>query len=418
MDIHSLTLVLYHTFLLPVVFLSLVFYIIALAEIFSREGMQKERKIKLKKNKLPMVTIQIPVYNDPIAVRCIEHCINFNYPKNKYEIQVVDDSDDKRTIELINEIVKKCRYKGDISIIRRSTRKGFKPGALNAAMGYAKGEIIVVFDSDFAPDRNFLRKLIDPLIHDEEIVAVQSKMGFLNATQNIITKYASSILMIYYNIVMHVSSKMGVTFLGGTGLAIRRKVLEELNGWNENSITEDADLSIKLMHKKYKIKFLKDLVNPGEVPNTLRGFLRQQMRWSYGMVRAFIENGEKIFSKNFSFRQRIPIGFITLGSYFSFFIIGMTFFGIMGWITGGHKQIQFEDIIRFLTTLLLTMGFAFSMLTALLKEKSLKNFPASFLAIFIIGITMVVALSVATIKATLNKNMWWHRTPKSFTYQQ
>lgn len=422
MDLHSLALSAFYIFLIPVSTASVLYYLLGIYYLVVSRNEKKEirksddgilNKEISNNNDLPYITIQIPVYNDSIVVRCIKHCVHFDYPKDRYEIQLVDDSDDKKVIKAIDESVEKYKNLLKISVVRRNNREGFKPGALNNAMKFADGEIFVIFDSDFAPEKDFVSKLIAPIVNDSNIAAVQARMGFLNANKNFITKFAAGILMVYNTIVLRVTSKKGITFLQGTGLAVRKDVLTSCGNWNEKSITEDADLTLTLLERKYRIKFLHDLINPGEVPFTLRSFLRQQMRWSYGMIRAGIEHRDSIVSDKFSHTQKILITLILFTSIFSFFVIGMTFFALLAAITGIPTQIRIEDGIRFLTILILTFGFAFTTLLVLKEEASLGNFPALVLAIFFMGIILSIAVSVATIKAGTNKKMWWHRTQKS-----
>jgi len=408
MDLHSFALNAFYVFLIPVIAVSFLYYSLGIYYLLTNK---KEDDENFSIEKFPYVTIQIPVYNDNIVVRCIEHCANFDYPKDRYEIQVVDDSDDERTLKLIDEAVE--RYKNlNIYIIRRNHRKGFKAGALNNAIKYAKGEIFVIFDSDFCPEKDFLKRLIAPMVKDNEIAAVQARMGFLNAHKNLITKFAAGILMVYNTIVLKITSKKGITFLEGTGMAVRKEALIDCGYWNENSITEDADLTLKLLEKNYKIKFLENLINPGEVPFTLRSFLRQQMRWSYGMIKVGIEYRKSIFSDKFSLTQKIFIASILYGGVFSFFVLCMTFFAILAAITGRPDLIRFEDIMRFLTILILTFGFAFTTLIVFKHEVSSIGFEL-IPAIFFLGIILSIAVSVATIKAGRNKEMWWYTTQKS-----
>lgn len=416
MDLQSLNafaLNAFYAFLIPVIGVSILYYLLGTYYLLigRKEKCEIESKIKDDRN-LPFVTIQIPVYNDNIVSRCITHCVNFDYPKDKYEIQIVDDSDDKTTIDIIDETVEKYKNLLKIYVVRRNNRKGFKPGALNHAIKYARGEIFVIFDSDFAPEKDFLKRLITPLINDD-VAAVQSRMGFLNTNINFISRFAAGMLMVYNAIILKNTSKKGITFLQGTGLAIKKEPLFACGKWNEKSITEDADMTLRLLEKNYKIKFLDNLINPGEVPFTLRSFLRQQMRWSYGLIRTGIEHRCAIFSNKFSLTQKILINLILFTSIFSFLVVGMTFFAILATITGAPTQIGIGDIIRFLTILILTFGFAFTILVASNGEIPIGNFPSVILTIFFFGIILSIAVSIATIEASRNNGMWWHRTQKS-----
>ena len=181
MEAYIINLLLYNAFLVPVIFFSVLYYMLAFTSFFVKAPRYSFPDVR--DGQLPNVTIQIPVYNDPVAVRCIKKCLNFNYPKNKYHIIVADDSNDGITPKILDGFVKAKR---NVRIVRRATRKGFKSGALNNTLKHCKGDIIVIFDSDFVPKKDFLRKLVTPFTFDKELAIVQSRMSFVNYHQNII----------------------------------------------------------------------------------------------------------------------------------------------------------------------------------------------------------------------------------------
>src|SRR3989304_706259 len=231
MEPHLINLLLYNAFLLPIIFFSVLYYLLAITSIFVKPSNYKFPNVK--DSQLPKVTIQIPVFNDPVAVRCIKKCLAFNYPKDKYHILVADDSNDGITNKILQEFVK---GKENVKIVNRSSRTGFKPGALNNILRYTKGDIIVIFDSDFVPKKDFLRKLVTPFLQDKEIAVVQSRMGFVNYGHNIISQFAGVLLMIYHHCVMPITSRTNSVFFCGTGGAIRKDVLLSVGGWNEKSV--------------------------------------------------------------------------------------------------------------------------------------------------------------------------------------
>ena len=216
MGIYEINLLIYNLTLIPVIFLSTVYFIIIIANILKKNTL----RFPVPKNAdWPLVSVQIPVYNDPVAVRCVKKCLQFNYPKDKYEIIVADDSNDGVTSKLLKTFGNK------IKLIKRRSREGFKAGALNNAMKYSNGEIIVIFDSDFTPHKNFLKRIISPFLYDEKISIVQSRMGFLNSDYNIVTKFASTVLMIFHHFICSFNDMIGTPFFCGTHGAIRRKAL-------------------------------------------------------------------------------------------------------------------------------------------------------------------------------------------------
>ncbi len=393
----------YNIFLLPVIFFSVVYYILAIASIYAKREKQKFSK----RSEWPFVTIQIPVYNDPIAVRCIRKCLAFDYPKDRFEVVVADDSDDVKTRSILDNFAKGK----SVSIIHRNNRKGFKAGALNNALRHSLGEYIVIFDSDFVPQKNFLKGVIRPFFSDEKIAVVQSRMDFINYNQNIITKFASMCLMVYHNGFMPVNNRIGSVFFCGTGGAIKKSVLEEVGGWHEESITEDADLSIRILDRGYRHVYLPGLKAKGEVPFTLDSFLKQQQRWAYGTTRAFADNWKRILFGNFSFFQKLMITFLTIGYIVTPFVVVSAITGQLGWLITPAKPFALADIVRFFSILFITSGFIF--IGALsLYPGTRKDLPKLLVATFTLGIVLAFANMVAFFSALFRKKMTWIRTPK------
>ncbi|MEM5797367.1 MAG: glycosyltransferase family 2 protein [Candidatus Aenigmatarchaeota archaeon] len=392
----------YQMALIPIIFYSIFLYSTALMNIF---GTFRNRKHDKQKSSLPFVTIQIPVFNDPVAVRCIKKCLQFDYPKNKYEIIVADDSTDEFTIRLLN------KFKNRVKILHRNNRKGFKAGALNYALKHSRGDIIVIFDSDFVPGRLFLKKIIKPF-EDKKVAIVQSKMGYINPNTNWITKFASTLLMIFHNIWMPVFSYTKTNLFCGSGGAIRKDVLLKCGGWNEKSLTEDADLSIKVLDKGYKIVYLPNLISKGEVPFTFFGFIRQQMRWSYGLTRVFIDNIHTILFGKFSFIQKFFLLFQTLSVSIAPIVIIMALAGQLLWITRDPKPITLRDLVNLISILIATGGVVFCGGVALYQERHFKNFLTYVFSTYTIGLALSFYNSIAFIRAVLNQKMIWVRTPK------
>lgn len=408
MEPYIINLILYQTLLIPIIFFSILYYVIGFTTIFV--SVPRYRFPKVRNDELPTVTIQIPVYNDPVAIRCIKKCLNFSYPKNKYHIIVADDSTDEMSRRIIDNFVK---GKKSVSVIRRGTRSGFKPGALNYVLPHSKGEIIAIFDSDFVPDRRFLRKLVTPFVKDKKLAVVQSRMDFINYDTNIVSKFAATLLMIYHNCVMPISSKLNTVFFCGTGGAIRKSVLAEAGGWNAKSITEDADLSVFLLEKKHKSMYIHNLSVAGEVPFTLKSFLKQQTRWAYGITRIFVERWRTIlFSKNFTLGQKGMITFLTASYIMTPIVVMIAISGQLGWLITPPKPLQISDAVNFLMTFVYTSGFIFLGAIALNRAGKMRDFFKLFVAAFIIGIILSFTNMVAWMKAILGMKSGWVCTPK------
>ncbi len=402
----SAALFMYNLALLPIIFFSVLFILLSLINLF----VDNDKKIKYRKMKeLPFVSIQIPTFNDPVAERCLKQCMKFDYPRNRYEIIIADDSTNTATQKLLKGYVDKNR--AFIKYIHRDNRENFKPGALMNALSQTKGEILIIFDSDWIPRKDFLKKIIEPF-SDPKVAIVQSRQGVYNQKTNLITRFASYLIMIHHLVIMPIGNKVNCVFFCGTGGAIRKSVLEEADGWNVDSITEDSDLSVNLLLQGHKSVYL-DFETPSEVPDSFEGFIKQQMRWCYGNTRVFFDNALGImFMGKIGIRQRLLILYITLGNIIAPVVVVMTFFGFAGWFLGEITLFRAGDLIPLFNKFLYTSGFLFMGIMTLYKKRQLGELPYLLLAGFTIGIVLAVANSIAFFRAVSNKKLHWFCTPK------
>jgi len=388
----------YNASFFPLIFLSIFFYLLSIYGILGRG----KRYGKNNKTSFPFVTIQIPVYNDPVVGRCIDACLKLDYPRKKYEIIVADDSNDPRTREIIN------RYKDKVTIIRRNCRKGFKAGALNNALKYSKGDIIVVLDSDSVPNRRFLRKIV-PFFSDKKVALVQAKQTYINKNLNIISKFAATLQSIYYNFIQKLHSHLDLTFCSGSAVAIRRSILERF-GWNEESVTEDADISLKIFANGYKAVYADNIIVKSEVPYNILHFLKQQARWTFGITRAFLDNFKLLISSNkLSLFKKFYLLFYFSLYNFLFFLVAFTFSGITLLLIGEPKPFTISDLIDFGKTLALTSGYLFLFFIASRKEKiDIKD----FLSPILLGLINSINNLIFYIRAFFSRRFYWYKTPK------
>lgn len=389
---HEITLVVYNLTLLPVVFFSALFFMLSVLNLFV------DKPVKVKKSSYqPSVTVQIPSYNDPIAAKCIEACLQFTY-KN-YDILILDDSTDKKTAKLLKSYAKHP----NVTYIHRENRRGYKPGALQDAMPHVKGDIIVIFDADFVPQKDFLERIVTPF-KDEKVAIVQGRQGFINKDFNLISRFAAYTLMIYHTIVMPINNKANTVMFCGTAGAIRKSALMAVGGWNAKSVTEDSDLSVKILSKGYKSVYM-PFETPSEVPVTLEVFLKQQMRWCYGMIRVWIDHmGEILYKRGLTIRQRLMITYITLGNLIAPVVVIMTIAGFSGWFVGDPQLMTMSELSKFVITIFYTAGFLVMGAVALYKYRSLKEFPHMLLSTFAISMILAVANTVAIFKAVFMKD--------------
>jgi len=231
------------------------------------------------------VTIQLPLYNELyVAERLIKATCEIEYPKDKLEIQVLDDSTDETT-EIVANIVKQKQAEGfDIKHIRRGTREGFKAGALKYGLERAKGEFVAIFDADFIPHKDFLKKTLS-FFTDEKVGLVQTRWEHLNGDYSILTKAQALALDGHFVIEQTVRNKAGFFInFNGTGGIWRKSCIEDAGNWHADTLTEDLDLSYRAQLKGWRFVFLKDFTSPAELPSEINALKSQQFRWTKGAV--------------------------------------------------------------------------------------------------------------------------------------
>jgi len=238
-----------------------------------------------KESFTPMVTIQLPLYNEFYVVeRLINATCEIDYPKDKLEIQVLDDSTDETT-QLVAKLVTKKQVEGfNIKHIRRNSRKGFKAGALKHGLEMAEGEFIAIFDADFIPHKEFLKKTL-AFFTDDKVGLVQTRWEHLNGDYSIITKAQALALDGHFVIEQTVRNKAGFFInFNGTGGIWRKTCIEDAGNWHDDTLTEDLDLSYRAQLKGWRFVFLRDFTSPAELPSEINALKAQQFRWTKGAV--------------------------------------------------------------------------------------------------------------------------------------
>lgn len=242
----------------------------------------------------PLVTIQLPVYNEKYVVeRLIEAVSKIDYPPEKLEIQILDDSTDETSGIIYQKLEWLKNFGLDIKHIHRRNRTGFKAGALQAGLHTAKGEFIVIFDSDFIPDENFLKKTL-PHFADPAIGVVQTRWGHINKDYSLITQLQAFGLDAHFSIEQSARNEVGsfINFNGTCGVW-RKTCIVDAGGWSADTLTEDLDLSYRAQLRGWKFKYLEDVVTPGELPVLMPVIKLQQYRWNKGAA----ETARKIMGK-------------------------------------------------------------------------------------------------------------------------
>lgn len=272
---------------------TLNFYYLSYQSLHNRSHEKRrcrQREISNDDASLPTVTIQLPLYNEKyVVVRLIDAVCKIDYPKEKLEIQVLDDSDDD-TIELIKSIVNDYKLGGfDIIYLHRTVRSGYKAGALKAGMKSAKGEFIAIFDADFIPPPWILKKTIGNFT-DPKVGLIQCRWGHINENYSSLTEAQAVSLDLHFLIEQKAKSltHLFMNFNGTAGIW-RTSCINDAGGWHTSTLVEDLDLSYRAQMKGWKGFFLEDIVVEAELPVQMNAAKRQQFRWAKGSMQVALK---------------------------------------------------------------------------------------------------------------------------------
>ncbi len=255
----------------------------------------------------PKVTVQLPMYNEMyVAERIIEKISELEYPIDKLQIQVLDDSTDE-TKDLIAAKVKEVAATGiNIVHIHRVDRTGYKAGALDSAMDQVEGDFIAIFDADFVPDSDWLIRTV-PYFQDEKVGVVQTRWGHINKEYSLLTELQAFGLNGHFAIEQGGRSASGhfINF-NGTGGIWRKTCIADAGGWEHDTLTEDLDLSYRAQLKGWRFQYLENVIAPAELPITMSALKSQQHRWMKGGAECFIKMWRRIaFTKGVKFGDRV-----------------------------------------------------------------------------------------------------------------
>ena len=363
---------------------------------------------------LPRMTVQLPIFNElHVVERLLKAVVALDYPADRLQIQVLDDSTDETaafTEGLCADIAATGR---DIEFRHRTNRHGFKAGALDEAMPTATGEFIVIFDADFLPPPDMLKKMIHHFT-DERVGLVQARWGHINRNFSLLTKLQAMFLDGHLVLEQTARSRHGefLNFNGTAGIW-RRKAITESGGWQHDTLTEDLDLSYRAQLRGWRFIYLKDVVVPAELPPDMDSFKSQQHRWTKGSIQVC----KKIFTDVWDSEESWPIKLEAtahLGSNFAYLLTLCTLvlmypanfmFG-NSWV-----KAVLVDIPVFLFASLSVIVFYLTAQGAQAKGGWWKTLP--YLPLLLaLGIGMSINNGKAVLEALLGQESDFVRTPK------
>ena len=378
----------------------------------------RNKKLVRPKKKLidfPNVTIQLPIYNEKYVVhRLLRSVAALDYPKNKLEIQVLDDSNDETT-EIVAVLVEQYRAENyDVKHIKRDSRAGFKAGALQYGLDLAKGDYMAIFDADFVPPADFLKELL-PEFDAANIAGVQARWGYLNDKDSLLTRAQAIGLDNHFAMEQHLRSLADcfINFNGTCAIWLKSAILDA-GGWHSDTLAEDLDLSYRVQLGGWKIKYREDFIVPGELPENADSYRIQQNRWAKGTIQV----AKKLLPEVLKAPLR-PVAkyeaFVHLTCHINFlamlglaiFSLPIIYFKVEGLVSNGYYV-----FLSFFTIGALGYPLLFFLSQKVSYRDYLKRVPY---IICVIAYSMGLSISntKAIIEGWLNRKNIFTRTPKS-----
>ena len=264
----------------------------------------------------PMVTIQLPVFNERYVIsRILDSVRRLDYPRDRFEIQVLDDSTDD-TPQVIQPVIAEMRREGiHVQHLRRAERNGYKAGALAEGLEHAKGEFIAIFDADFVVPPEFLVQTI-PYFREDEVGMVQTRWGYLNENYSLLTKLQAMFLDAHFMIEHLARNRSGRFFnFNGTAGIWRKACLISAGGWQPDTLTEDLDISYRAQLQGWRFVFAAELTTPSELPVEVASFKTQQHRWAKGSIQTAIKLLPLILTSAYPWKTKLEAVFHLSGNF-------------------------------------------------------------------------------------------------------
>lgn len=416
---YILALVIFSLYALAMLFIflySIAQFHLVLKYLFGKKS--SEAIPKLQESELPFVSVQLPIYNEKlVAARLIDCIAEFDYPKEKFEIQVLDDSNDE-TIDIISERVKHWHTEGlQIEHIQREDRTGFKAGALAYGLEKTKGEFIAIFDADFLPEKDFLKKTI-PHFQNTKIGMVQTRWGHLNRDYSMLTKMQAFALDGHFTIEQsgRNQSHAFINFNGTAGVW-RKSCIIDSGNWSHDTLTEDLDLSYRAQIKGWEFIYLEDVCSPSELPPIMSAIKSQQYRWLKGGAETARKHFREILTTKMSFQTRFHAIFHLLNNLVFLCIITSALASVPLLLLKNHLP-ELNALIKYGAIFLfsyLSIGTVYFIANFKNEKKSILNFlkfTLKFPLFLCVSMGLSLHNSIAIIEGYFGKKTPFIRTPK------
>ncbi|MER2599672.1 MAG: glycosyltransferase [Caldilineales bacterium] len=363
----------------------------------------------------PHVTVQAPIFNEiHVVERLMRALAALDYPHDRLHIQLLDDSTDETTALAVQEAERQRSAGIDVCVLHRSVRGGFKAGALAAALPQTQGDIIAIFDADFVPHADFLRRTVPVLLADAQAGFVQTRWSHLNAGYSWLTTAQALALDGHFVVEQSVRQRSGWFFgFNGTAGLWRRQCIEAAGGWQSDTLCEDLDLSYRAQLAGWRGLYLPDVDAPAEIPPQLAAFKRQQARWATGSIQAFRKLAAPVARSRRPLSHRIE-GLIHLGAYFCHPLMLLLLLLTLPLLWFGDTA---ANPLRWLMAYLSFVSLGPPLLYTLSQHelhppRTAWARLAALPLLVLLGTGMAVNNSVAVLRGLSNRSVAFQRTPK------
>ena len=376
------------------------------------------KKPVLKDDQWPVVTVQLPVYNELYVIeRLIDAICEFEYPAGKLEIQVLDDSTDESFEVAAKKIAEKQKQGIDIKHVKRPKREGYKAGALGYGLDICRGEFVAIFDADFIPRKDFLLQTIPHFFHNDRIGVVQTKWEHLNEEYSLLTRLQAFGLDAHFT-VEQVGRNKGEHFINfnGTAGVWRKSTIYDAGGWESDTITEDLDLSYRAQLRGWEFVYLPMIGSPSELPAEMNALKAQQFRWTKGAAECTVKNLPKVLNaKHLTFGQKIHGAFHLMNSVVFLCILGTSVLSVPMLIiknTYGDLELLFKIATVFMISFFFLGYFYWISRPEQNFFKKFFNFLWEYPTFLSVSMGLSLHNAVAVLEGFTGKKSSFVRTPK------
>jgi cellulose synthase/poly-beta-1,6-N-acetylglucosamine synthase-like glycosyltransferase len=356
---------------------------------------------------LPSYSLIVPTKNEESVIRrCLDGIMNIDYPKDKMQVIVVDGSSTDNTCGICEEF--KQKYPDNFQVICEQTTSG-KPAALNLALPYATGDIVAVFDADSLPEKDVLSK-VTSYFNDKKVMAIQGMTTSINEKSNILTRVISTEEKAWFQMLMSGREKLRLFVpLNGTCQFIRRNILTEMGGWDENSLTEDVELALRLVEKNHLIKYAPDVCSGQETPTALKSLVKQRVRWYRGYMETALKYGRLLNNIN---KRTVDAEISLAGPYMMVvsLLSYINWFLVVVFLSQTTPVINFTGLVIALTAVsLVSIGVALTASEKPIKPKNILWIPC----VYVYWLIQMVIAGWALLKLVFRQKRDWTKTAKT-----